>query len=91
MQSQETESRRQSTERIKCLIPLSFGEFFFFGKTIGAREVAFDSVLAKIQNDCSAFRDWLLIDLPFVLSYGSETWPLKEYDVIRLERNFEDW
>ena len=76
-------------------------ENFYLGNTIDARRSVFDSVIiTMIRNGWCKFRDSLpfLASQGFPLPakdrfymcrtlYRSETWPVKEEDVIKLERN----
>ena len=78
----------------------------YFGDTIRARGSAVDSVITRIRSEWSMFRDLesLLASGGFPVGakgiysacarsiklYGIETWPVKEEDEIRLERNDTD-
>ena len=78
----------------------------YFGDTIRARGSAVDSVITRIRSEWSMFRDLvsLLASGGFPVGakgiysacarsiklYEIETWPVKEEDEIRLERNDTD-
>ena len=70
---------------------------------VGAGEAAVDSIVTRIRSGWSSFRGFMLLLASrgltlgskgrfrmhsSVMLYGSETWPVKEDDVIRLERNY---
>ena len=79
---------------------LEIGEkFCYLGDTIGAREGTVDCVITRIRNGWSNFRDLVplipsrclplgakgrLYFMRSLMLYGSETWPVKEEDGIRL-------
>ena len=80
-----------------------FEKLPYLGDTIRARGSEFDSVTTRIRSEWSMFRDLvsLLASGGFPIGakgiycacarsiklYGIETWPVKEEDEIRLERN----
>ena len=70
---------------------------------VGAGEAVVDSIVTRIRSGWSSFRGFMLLLASrglilgskgrfhmrsSVMLYGSETWPVKEDDVIRLERNY---
>ena len=71
-----------------------FGKFCYLADTIGAGGGAFDSVITRIRSGwCKivpliAGRSRLYYAIVYsIMLYASETWPVKEEDLIRLEKN----
>ena len=69
---------------------LTFLKFSCRGDTVGPKGCADESVLAKIKSEWNMLRDVLTLLISRCLPLGTkewgESWPVKEGDVIRLER-----